>query len=71
VRESAPDSLKQLDLSHLLFPSARLNASAGMFKTKNQDHQLHLSLDNLIVKQSEAVLEGLFLFSSFFCVSLS
>ncbi|KAH9258228.1 hypothetical protein BASA81_003277 [Batrachochytrium salamandrivorans] len=49
---------KNLDLSHLLFPSARLNEAAGVYRTKGQDHQLNLALDNLLIDKARPVLDG-------------
>jgi len=57
-----PDKLtsktKLLDLRHLLFPSARLNESAGLFKTQQQDHKLDEKIDNQIILKAQRALEN-------------
>jgi glutamate synthase (NADH) len=55
--EKLTDKTKLLDLRHLLFPSARLNENAGLYKTQNQDHKLDEKLDNQIIIKAQRALE--------------
>jgi len=49
---------KGLDLSPLLTPAGTLNPGAGIKRSKEQDHELILALDNMLLEQARPVLES-------------
>jgi glutamate synthase domain-containing protein 3 len=57
-KEKLTPKTASLDLRHLLFPSARLNENAGLFKTQNQDHKLDEALDNQLILKAQVALES-------------
>lgn len=49
---------KGLDLSPLLTPASSLNPGAGIKRSKEQDHELGLALDNMLLEQAKPVFES-------------
>ena len=49
---------KGLDLSPLLTPASQLNPGAGIKRSKEQDHELGLALDNMLLEQAKPVFES-------------